>query len=374
MLSRIVCLSIPFQRGSGLDNGLRSELILKRITRTRVVIDQIFFLGVAFVYMTLEQTVEALRQHQLVALPTETVYGLGALATSEAAIQKVYEVKARPRDNPLICHFFDLAQITPFVEAPPVYWPHLVRAFSPGPVSYRLRLVPDSPLAPAVAGQDTVVVRIPDQPMCLEVLRQLQAPVAAPSANTSGKVSPTTASMVELDLGSRIAGVLDGGPCHYGLESTILDCCEDTHITILRPGAVGPDELRQVLVGCGMERVEVSYAEGAQVHVVPGSKYRHYAPDVKLVRVERVEDLPLGRCVVLMSREQHSARRWSDEVTPVLLGARTELPEVARSLYQTLKSLDRYVGEKVYYLQEDWGMSSLGRAIHNRLVRASAPA
>lgn len=323
----------------------------------------------------LEQAVQALREGEVVALPTETVYGLGGIATKDVAVERIFRAKGRPRDNPLICHFFDAEHIRPFVESLPLYWEALVEAFSPGPVSYRLPLPSHSPLRPAVAGQSTVVCRIPDQPLCLEVIRQLQEPIAAPSANTSGKVSPTTAMMVETDLGSEIAGVLDGGPCTYGLESTILDCCNSTRITILRPGAIGTDEVADVLGRTGYGAVEVSYAEGAQQAVVPGSKYRHYAPDKLLLRVSSIDAIPTDRaCVVLVSQEQWEeweAQAWSNAVQPVVLGSRLELSSVARELYQNIKSLDDYTVGAAYYVEEDWGQSSLGRAIANRLNRAS---
>jgi L-threonylcarbamoyladenylate synthase len=323
------------------------------------------------VYISLEQSVEALGRGRLVALPTETVYGLGAIATDERAIQRVYDVKERPRDNPLICHFYDVDHILSYVSDVPDYWRLLVDALSPGPVSFRFHLPADSPLRPAVAGQTTVVCRIPDQPLCLEVIRQVGVPVAAPSANTSGKVSPTTAQMVALDLGSKIAGVLDGGPCETGLESTILDCTDPLRIVILRPGSIGREEILGVLLAGGFSDVEVSYAKGAQTAVVPGSKYRHYAPDTRLIRVANQGQFPDVSCAVLVSKEQADACEWPDHVKLVVLGSRCDLPEVARHLYQAIKSLDEFGIETAYYIEENWGDSSLGRAIANRLLRAS---
>lgn len=321
--------------------------------------------------LTFEQAVSALLSEQVVALPTETVYGLGGVATSVAAIERIYEVKQRPRDNPLICHCYDATQLLSYVEAVPVYWRHLVAAFSPGPVSYRLALPTGSPLTPALAGQSTVVFRIPDQPLCLEVIRQVNLPVAAPSANTSGKVSPTSAQMVEDDLGARIAGVLDGGPSGYGLESTILDCCEVGHITILRPGAIGPEEIEAVLRQAGLAEITVGYAQGAQLGVVPGSKYRHYAPDKTLLRIKSLATLPEDKpSLVLVTQERADRLIWPVYATPVVLGSRDDLPGVARGLYQQIKALDGLAGE-AYYIEEDWGDSSLGRAITNRLQRAS---
>ncbi|TNE48724.1 MAG: threonylcarbamoyl-AMP synthase [Deltaproteobacteria bacterium] len=322
--------------------------------------------------MGLKQAIDALRRGEVVALPTETVYGLGGVATKDAAVERIFAAKGRPRDNPLICHFFDAEHILPFVKDVPPYWDALLQAFSPGPVSYRLPLPQESTLRPAVAGQSTVVCRIPNQPLCLEVIRQLQQPIAAPSANTSGRVSPTTAEMVEVDLGHRIAGVLDGGPCLYGLESTILDCCESSRITILRPGAVGPDEIVAALKQAGFSNVSVSYAEGTQQAVVPGSKYRHYAPEQTLLRVPSVHDVPDDvSCAVLVSQESWAARAWPDSVVPVILGSRSDLPAVARELYQHIKSLDEHHVDAAYYVEEEWGDSSLGRAIANRLNRAS---
>jgi L-threonylcarbamoyladenylate synthase len=320
----------------------------------------------------LDRAIEELQKGGLVGLPTETVYGLGGVATLEAAMEQIYHVKQRPRDNPLICHFFNAEHVRAYVDDIPAYWSALVAAFSPGPVSYRLPLPASSPLKPALAGQFTVVCRIPDQPLCLEVIRQLQEPIAAPSANTSGKVSPTTALMVDNDLGSQIAGVLDGGPCTYGLESTILDCCEEDVITILRPGAVGKEELEAVLQEHGFDSLQVSYAKGAAAAVVPGSKYRHYAPDKPLLRLSTMQDVPTDEpCVLLLSDEQGAQHSWPTNASPVFLGSRHELPAVARKLYRNLKSLDERPENKAFYIQEEWGESSLGRAIANRLNRAS---
>ncbi len=320
----------------------------------------------------LEQAVRLLLEERVVALPTETVYGLGGLATSKAAIAKIYAAKGRPQDNPLICHFLNAAHIQPYVSIVPGYWSSLVHAFSPGPVSYRLPLPEGSPLQPAVASQSTVACRIPDQPLCLEVIRQVGVPIAAPSANTSGKVSPTSAPMVEQDLGSEIAGVLDGGPCIYGLESTILDCCQEDNITILRPGAIGPDEITEVLAQQGFRKITVNYAKNSQRSVVPGNKYRHYAPDTQLCAVKDLTEIPKGlHAVVLMSQEQATARSWPTSLQPVILGSRHDLPHVAQHLYRHIKSVDEHDNTTAYYLIEDWGNSSLGRAIGNRLRRAS---
>lgn len=322
----------------------------------------------------LEQAVAALLAEQVVAVPTETVYGLAALATSARAIARIYEVKARPQDNPLICHFWNREQILTCVQDVPEYWQILCDVLSPGPVSYRLPLPTQSPLLPAVAGQSTVVCRIPDQPLCLEVIRQVGVPLAAPSANTSGKVSPTTADMVERDLGSRIAGVLDGGPCSYGLESTILDCCEPHRISILRPGAIGLEEIKTALQRHGFSQIVVVYTDSAQDSVVPGNKYRHYAPNKPLFRVHHATQIPTREPVwVLMSQEQHESCLWPESVHPVLLGSRHNLPKVAQHLYQQIESLDHTAAQVGYYWQEDWGDSSLGRAIANRLNRASQP-
>ena len=183
----------------------------------------------------------------VVAFPTETVYGLGAVATDRRAIEKVYQIKNRPLDNPLICHFYGLEQIKEYVPDLPKIAELIFQEFAPGPISLLVPLSNNSPLLPATAGLPSVIARMPNHPLTLELLRRLRLPLAGPSANTSGKFSGTDPEMIEKDLGSKIDGILDGGQSNVGLESTILDCRRPQELKILRQGAIGDLELETFL-------------------------------------------------------------------------------------------------------------------------------
>ncbi|WP_019413532.1 L-threonylcarbamoyladenylate synthase [Paenisporosarcina sp. TG20] len=229
------------------------------------------------------QAVEKLLMGEVIAFPTETVYGLGAIATNEQAVAKIFEAKGRPSDNPLIIHFGDAHHILEYVREISDKAYKCMNAFWPGPLTLILHAKPNV-LAPNVtAGLHTVGVRIPDHPVALELLTMLGQPVAAPSANRSGKPSPTTALHVEKDLNGRIPLILDGGPTGIGLESTVVDFTIDPPV-ILRPGGVTASMLRQV-VGEVIEP-DTLIVDSASVPRSPGMKYAHYAPDASLYLIQ----------------------------------------------------------------------------------------
>ena len=224
---------------------------------------------------------KVLRSGGLVAFPTETVYGLGANGLDADACARIYEAKGRPSDNPLILHVSDramvemiAAEVTPMAEK-------LLAAFMPGPITLILRrkaIVPDR----ITGGLDTVGIRMPEHPVARAMIRAAGVPVAAPSANISGRPSPTTAASVLRDMKGRIPLILDGGPCHFGVESTIVDCTGPVAV-ILRPGAITREMLTEVLGGCKLDPALV----GADtVPRAPGMKYKHYAPKAPLTLLE----------------------------------------------------------------------------------------
>ena len=244
-----------------------------------------------------------------VAFPTETVYGLGADARRSAAVRAIYAAKARPADNPLIVHFASLRQLhrvlvpswpastapSPaelWAAIPPIYAP-LLRAFWPGPLTVVLPLAAGAALAPEVtAGLGTFAARVPRSLLALLLLRLADVPVAAPSANASGRPSPTAAEHVREDLEGRVELVLDGGPCDVGLESTVVDGLCDPPV-VLRPGGVSIEALK----ACpGWENVQVAYKDAAlgaaEVPRAPGMKYRHYSPRAKVVLHEMGRERP----------------------------------------------------------------------------------
>jgi L-threonylcarbamoyladenylate synthase len=268
-----------------------------------------------------------------VAFPTETVYGLGADATRGAAVRAVFAAKGRPADNPLIVHFASVEQLRRLLRPgstsdggggeerdpiPPIYAP-LLRAFWPGPLTILLPLPEPSPLAREVsAGQRTFAARVPRSPTALALLRLAGAPLAAPSANASGRPSPTAAAHVAADLEGRgVACVLDAGACDVGVESTVVDGLVDPPV-VLRPGGVGVAQLRRCP---GWENVRVAGHEGpaddsAEAPRAPGMKYRHYAPRARVVLFEPGAAPP----------GPEDLRRWTGSVGFVRTGSWARLP------------------------------------------------
>ncbi len=225
-----------------------------------------------------------LKDGELVAIPTETVYGLAADALNGEAVANIFKAKGRPMDNPLIVHIADLAQVDDLVAFVPPVLEDLAKAFWPGPLTVILEkseLIPDE----VSAGLDTVAIRMPSHPVARAIIKAAGTPLAAPSANTSGMPSPTTAAHVMHDMDGKIAAVVDGGPCEVGVESTVLTLC--TRVPrILRPGRVTPEDLFDVLGDVEVDDAVLGQlAEGA-VAASPGMKYKHYSPKAEVYIVD----------------------------------------------------------------------------------------
>ena len=319
-----------------------------------------------------------LREGQLVAFPTETVYGLGANALDAEAVKAIFAAKGRPADNPLIAHIWDRAQLEGLVEIPDAA-PALMDAFWPGPLTI---LMPRTSRVPDVvtAGLDTVAIRMPSHPVARAMLRACGLPIAAPSANRSGKPSPTTAEHVRVDMDGRIPLILDGGPCDVGLESTVIDVTHGTP-TILRPGGVTQAMLEQVL-----GRVEVAGSvlrplQAGEKALSPGMRYRHYSPDGQVTLVEGDEaDVvrALGllcaqaeanghrACVMCFSEHKAALAKWR----PHDIGSRSEPEEVAHRLFDTLRRLDTEGMDVIF--SEVVAPEGIGLAVMNRLGRAAS--
>jgi L-threonylcarbamoyladenylate synthase len=301
---------------------------------------------------------QLLRDGELVAFPTETVYGLGGDAANETAVARIFAAKGRPRFNPLIVHVPGLAEaelLAVFDER--AY--EAARRFWPGPLTLVLPRHSDSGLSLlASAGLDTVAVRAPAHPVARQLLRAARKPIAAPSANRSGRVSPTTAAHVAAEFDSRIALILDGGACPVGLESTILDLTGREPV-LLRPGGVSLEALMAVFGEIAMP------SAGAKTPRAPGSLPSHYAPSLKL------------RLGVREARPGEALLAFGPEGAPagfaeVLWLSRTGDPtEAAANLFAMLRQLDRpaFAGIAVTPIPE----RGLGRAINDRLRRAAAP-
>jgi len=292
-----------------------------------------------------------LRDGQLVAFPTETVYGLGADATDDRAVAAVFAAKNRPRFNPLIVHVSSLEAAGTIVD----FNEHataLMRAFWPGPLTLVLPRLPASGLSLLVsAGLDSVAVRAPDHPVARELLEAAGRPVAAPSANSSGRISPTTAAHVAESLGERVTMILDGGPCRVGLESTVVDLCGDTP-ALLRPGGLPAEAIEAIIGSLALP--------GSGPARSPGMQSRHYAPRLP-IRLDALAPWP-GEALLGFGPDSKQ--------TALNLSVSGNLEEAAANLFAMLIDLD--TGDHAGLAVSPIPDTGLGRAINDRLRRAAA--
>lgn len=319
-----------------------------------------------------------LRAGGMVGFPTETVYGLGANALDGAACYRIFTAKGRPQDNPLIVHVSSPEDVELLTTSIPPKAEKCLAAFWPGPLTL---VLPKSGKIPneVTAGLDTVAIRMPDHPVALSLIRAAGVPVAAPSANRSGRPSPTLGEHVMEDLAGRIEAVLDGGPCRVGIESTVLDLTADRPV-ILRPGGVTREELQAVL---GEVVTDPALKNTSLPPRSPGVKYVHYAPRGKVVLVEGPDEkvrarikaeLSLGRSQglrvgILCSAE--SAAIFAAEQPDYLnvLGPKHQPWRAAATLYHALRECDKRDIELI--LAETFAQTGMGAAVMNRLDKAS---
>lgn len=326
----------------------------------------------------LREAAAIIREGGLVAFPTETVYGLGADALRPDAAKKIYEAKGRPSDNPLIVHVCEFGELAAIAKALPPEAELLAEAFWPGPLTMVVWKNDRVPYA-TTGGMDTVAVRMPDHPVALTLIRESGCLIAAPSANTSGKPSPTEAAHVALDLDGKIPLILDGGAVGIGIESTILDLTEETPM-ILRPGYITKEMIEEVL------QKEVRVDPGIigdsadRKPKAPGMKYRHYAPKADLMLVEgeeaaviqKINELAAekrrdGRKAGVIATDETKGRYEADYV--VSIGARTDEDAIARHLYKILREFDELEVDVIY--SESFATPRIGGAIMNRLMKAA---
>ncbi|WP_418791138.1 L-threonylcarbamoyladenylate synthase [Phosphitispora sp. TUW77] len=325
----------------------------------------------------LAKAAQLIRDGGLVAFPTETVYGLGANALDPKAVSEIFNAKGRPADNPLIVHISDVSQVYNLSDEVTIPAERVMEAFWPGPLTV---VLPRKPGVPDVvtSGLDTVAVRMPDHPVALGIISRAGVPVAAPSANSSGKPSPTTAGHVAEDLSGKIDAVVDGGPCRVGVESTVIDLTQEPPV-ILRPGGVTQEELEGVL---GHVETAASFAEdyvGAPRS--PGMKYRHYSPKAEVVLVigehadeitQKVSELLAkyhcqGKITGVLAAAETAAKYSSDAVFN--LGSRECPEEIARSLFYGLRYLDMQGVDII--ISEGYSEKGIGAAVMNRLKKAA---
>lgn len=320
---------------------------------------------------------EILKNGGLVAFPTETVYGLGGDALNARASQKIYRAKGRPSDNPLIVHIADMESLEAIVERTPPEAYVLAERFWPGPLTLILKKNGRIPYE-TTGGLDTVAVRMPSDAVARALIAASTGYVAAPSANLSGRPSPTEAAHVEEDLGGRIELILDGGAACLGLESTIVDLTEDVP-TVLRPGCITLEMLREVLAEVRMDPGLIA-DDAKERPKAPGMKYRHYAPraDLKVVEGEsgavvreinrRAAALCAGgaRVGILATDE---TKALYGQGTVINIGAREDESAIARHLYGSLREFDA-LGVDVIF-SESFSAAGVGQAVMNRLLKAA---
>lgn len=325
----------------------------------------------------IEEAGQILKDGGLVAFPTETVYGLGANALDEEAAAKIYSAKGRPSDNPLIVHIADFSDLEKIVEEVPEEAKKLADAFWPGPLTMIMRKNEKVPYG-TTGGLETVAVRMPNHDTALKMIRAGGGFIAAPSANTSGRPSPTMASHVAEDMNGKIDMILDGGSVGIGLESTIIDLSEEIP-TILRPGFITQQMLADVI-----GRVEIDAAlidNNSKVHPkAPGMKYRHYAPKANMILIrgekEKVaqkirqlveEELKEGRNPGILCAEE-TAHLYPEGMIKKIGTLREELT-ISRHLYGALREFDEEKVSSIF--SETFETPVLGTAIMNRLMKAA---
>ncbi|MCL2810517.1 MAG: L-threonylcarbamoyladenylate synthase [Clostridia bacterium] len=326
----------------------------------------------------ISQAADLLRDGQAVAFPTETVYGLGADALRPEAVLRIFAAKGRPADNPLIVHVAEVADVEPLVARIDARARLLMERFWPGPLTL---VLPKAARVPnqVTAGLDTVAVRLPAHPVALALIREASRPIAAPSANRSGRPSPTTARHVYEDMNGRIPMILDGGACAVGVESTVLDLTEEMAV-VLRPGGVTLEALRELL---GEVRVDAAALAPLKKEIAPrspGMKYKHYAPDATVVIVSGTEEgravlasrlydeakVAGERAVILAPAEQRCA--YGPRVFRAL-GRSGKPGEAAAQLFAALRELDAQGFQRI--IAEAVEAEGIGLAVMNRLCRAA---
>lgn len=326
--------------------------------------------------ISVKKAAAILKQGGLVAFPTETVYGLGARAFDGEAVARIFSVKGRPFDNPLIVHIAEREQLALLSPKLPTVVDDLIKAFWPGPLTLVLKRLDTVP-AIVSAGLATIAVRLPNHPMALALIRELNEPIAAPSANRSGRPSPTTACHVREELGATIDFILDGGPCTVGLESTVLDVISFPP-RILRPGAITEERLLSVIGEV------VPYSEGNPFAGVgppvssPGQKHAHYAPALKMILVEphqwqvTLEQAQrLGNDLIGTISFSQGSHPQKNIVSAPLLYDRVmaDLSDYAKNLFAALYEAES-AGVDIL-LVEKVPKQGLGVAIMDRLERAA---
>lgn len=313
----------------------------------------------------IQEGAKIIKEGGIVAIPTETVYGLGADATNEKAVASVFVAKGRPQDNPLICHISSIEELDAIAYDDTGIAKTLFKAFSPGPLTLVLKkkdVVPDS----VTAGLNTVAVRIPNHKIALEFIKKCGVPIAAPSANTSGRPSPTRAEDVYEDLNGKLPLIIDGGECGVGIESTVLDVSGEIPV-ILRPGMITAEDLLKHVDNVQLFRGRVISAAPA-----PGMKYRHYAPNCDMVLSDSKEQtltlydnaIKLGKKPVILALSKNVD--YYEGKSYIEMGFSED--EVAKNLYSALRKAEKFAD---YIISESLDDDGKGYSVMNRMRKAA---
>lgn len=324
----------------------------------------------------IEEAAAILRDGGLLGIPTETVYGLGANGLNEEAVAHIFEAKGRPQDNPLILHIPDASWLERYCKEIPLTAYQLAKAYWPGPMTMILKrkdIVPNA----VTAGLDTVGMRCPAHPLCREIIAASGVPVAAPSGNTSGRPSPTTAQHMLEDMDGKINAIVDGGPCSVGVESTIIDLTE-TPARLLRPGGITLEQLEAVLGEVAVDPAVTRLMGAGEQPKAPGMKYRHYAPKAPVTVVtgdpkksaEYIAAHAGAEDGIICFDEFLPLFTRRSETRPVMdLGPAEDKEEQARHIFDALRSFDHTSVPAIWAQCPD--TTGIGLAIANRLNKAA---
>lgn len=305
----------------------------------------------------------------LVALPTETVYGLGADATNQKAVSHIYEAKGRPSDNPLIVHIHDMSQMNDFVDTLKPKVQSLMEAFWPGPISFILPLKSGYLCPKVTGGLNSIAVRMPSHPIGRSVLQHIDKPIAAPSANISGRPSPTTFEHVFQDLNGRIDGIINGDQSEEGLESTVLDCTQYP-FRIARPGSITKKMIENVLPNC----IEASNYNEASQPIAPGMKYKHYSPDTPVTILKelnkKILDHNKWKQVAFVLPDSLSHFLPKEAIYIKLCDNVTDIKQANHLLYSILHEIDQRADITHAYIY-GFDESDQSEAIMNRMLKSA---
>lgn len=324
----------------------------------------------------LKEAATVIRCGGLVAFPTETVYGLGADGTKANAAEAIFAAKGRPADNPLILHLATADAAEKYAYVCPLFF-RLAEAFMPGPLTVVLPAKDTVPKS-VTAGLPTVALRIPVHPIARRLIELSGVAIAAPSANVSGRPSPTCAEDVRVDMSGKIDMILDGGQCDVGVESTIVKIVADNELLLLRPGAVTLEDLRALGVRVCVSSAVTGMLTAGQTVESPGMKYKHYAPETPLIllkgednsRQKYLKNQVSPFAVICYTEEVPSYGKIAGKENVYDLGPKGDCKAHARRLFVLLRKADKSMYEHIYAPLPE--MDGMGLALYNRMIRAAA--